>query len=279
MITMSYESGVGARTIDLGTPASCGDPSGLRSRQWTYELGYRNVSDLRYAARELSFSFTGTYQNADALRGCADADAAARKPGTIEVDGWRQRAYIVGQTPEIYQHGRIISAIDVLLLDGFWWREKTKHFVSGLSDSGIDHPYDFNYDLSFSAGRGSIEVETALGAKPCITFYGPCTNPYIALSGLVDGAQWANRYEVDAQALSTQKIVVDARSDTPTAKLIDNQGNASSVFAHAVRDGGRGGGSYAFEQIPHGAFEVAWSGSFAFDIAWRELETEPIWSR
>lgn len=271
MISMSYTSGRDGEVVDLGTPKSFGDPSGLRGRAWSYELKHRSAANLRYAAKEASFSYIGMYPNADELRGIADADIASEKPGTLEIDGWCQTAYIVSHTPAAYQHGTLVSSLGTLLLDGFWWRERSRHFVTGLAEGGLDHDYDHDYDLSYSSGSGSVEVSTRLGARPRITFYGPCTNPYVTIG--------ANRYEVDSQVLSGSKLVLDATGSAPTAKLVDNQGNETSVFSKAVRTGGQGGGSYAFEPLPYGTLDVSWSGSFAFEVAWRELETEPPWSR
>ncbi len=269
MISLEYSPGLGGSAFDLGRPKAIGDPSGLRTSMWSYDLGYRTARKLRSPAREVELSFFGSFANADVLRQTADADIASGKPGTITLDGWSQRAYIVGRTPATYQHGEVISKLRALLLDGFWWRDRTQHYVIGLGTNGLDHEYDHEYDLSHSTGSSQLTVATRLGARPRITFHGPVTNPYIIVGG--------NRYEVDVQVLSGHRCVIDAMGSTPTVMLYDPYGAGQSVFSDAVRDGGLGGGSYAFEPIPYGTHEVSWSGAFAFDIDWRELDTEPPW--
>lgn len=273
MHRVSYVPGTGGEAVGLdGEIAYIGTGTGLRSYEWTYQQFARSVHGFRVKPRTVTVELTAQDSAIDALRDAASADAYAEEAGTLTVDDWSIGCYIVAATAsEALPDGWGAVKLKLLLLDGFWWREKSRHFVTGLSDDGIDHPYDHPHDLSFSAGKGTVNVSTALGAKPRITFYGPCTNPYIVIGD--------NRYEVDVQVLSTQVCVIDATGDTPTVKRVDNQGNAESVFPYAVREGGRGGGSYAFEPLPQGDLQVAWSGAFSFDVAWRELETEPPWSR
>ena len=268
-----YNPGLGGDPVALDGPDAFirwGD--GLRSHEWTRSLSARFVRGLTLGVREVKVVAVAYDDAANTLREVADADVAARTPGTLSVDDtWNIRCYIVeSETAEVYYEAVKLN-MTVALVDTAWWRDKSQHFVIGLAADGLDHSYDHDYDLSHSVGASQVKVETRLGAKPKITFYGPCTNPYITIGG--------NRYEVDVQILSDRKVVIDAQGSTPTVQLIDQYGNAQSVFAYAVRDGGLGGGSYAFEPLPYGTLQVGWSGAFSFDVEWREIDTEPPWDR
>ena len=267
-----YHPGKGGEPINLdGDGIYVGTGGGLRSHEWNRELSVRTLTGASLGMREVEVECICTDDGANALRRAADADLAASAPGTIQVDGeWNMRCYIVESATVDAFRDHVALRLKAALVDRFWWREKSRHFVTGLDASGLDHEYDFEYDLSFSVGSGQVPVDSPQGALPRITFYGPCTNPYVIIG--------SNRYEVDVQVLSDHTCTIDATSSRPTATLADNQGNSQSVFSSAVRTGGKGGGSYAFEPLPHGTNTVQWSGAFAFDVTWHEMDTEPPWA-
>lgn len=269
-----YLPGSGGDAISLdGEIAYIGTGEPLRSYKWDYSLTGHTASGFTMNARTATADLTATDAALDEFRMRAASDAANGTPGTLQVDGWSMGCYVVASSAShAYPDGWGAVEAKLLLLDGYWWKDIEQHFVVGLDTSGLDHDYDHDYDLSHSVGGGRVEVSTGLGAQPCVTFYGPCTKPYI----LVTGANgWSNRYEVDVSVLSGHKCVLDARGHRPTVMLYDEQGNGRSVFSSAVR----GSGNNAFERMPKGPLQVSWSGSFAFTLAWREMETEPPWSR
>lgn len=267
-----YQTGKGVKIPLDDISALIGVGEGLHSFKWNHDTNSRSVRGMRLGLREVSVSCSARPDAADSLRRAFNADCYNETPGQIVVDDeWRMSCYIVSSELDLFTKGRVTLDLTALLLDGFWWREKSRHFVIGLTTDGLNHPYDHEYDLSFSAGKGEIAVDSAIGAPLKLTFYGPCTNPYVIIGG--------NRYEVDVSVQSGSTVVIDAMGDTPTVQMIDVYGNARSVFSSAVRDGGAGGGSYAFEKLPSGSNEVSWSGTFAFTVAWRERDSEWPWSR
>ena len=268
-----YHPGLGGDPICLeGDGAFVGYGGELRSHKWSRNVTGRSVRGMTLGVREVDFDVVAFDAEADALRRACDADVASEKPGTIVVDGeWRMRCYVVeSSTGEAYRD-HVSLKLKAVLVDPYWWRENNYSFVIGLNENGMDFPFDFPFDFSFSSGSGSVEVESSLGAKPKLTFYGPCTNPYVIIGD--------NRYEVDYNVVTGCKVVIDATGDTPTVMHYDQYGNGYSVFPYAVRDGGEGGGSYAFERVKAGSSAVTWSGAFAWSLELRELETEPPWDR
>lgn len=268
-----YLPGIGGDPVGLdGDEIFIGDGEGLHRHARTYELSGKSILGLVLNAQEAAITCTGTHEALDRLRRVTDADASAKRPGTILIDGsWSQRCYVVAsETSEAY-YGHAAVDVTLVMLDGVWSREQSRHFVSGLTEDGLDLPFDFPFDLSFSTGKGSIEVESPSGASPRIVFYGPCVNPYVIIG--------SNLYGVQATVPSGSQAIIDSTTTQPSAVIRDAYGNEQSIFSKAIRDGGIDGGSYAFALLPAGILDVSWSGAFAFDLAWHEHDSEPPWSR
>lgn len=245
---------------------------GLRTHTWSRTLTNKSVRGLTLDSREVEVTIKMTDEKANELRRVADADVTAKLPGTITVDDdWNIRCYIVSsKTSDVYWDW-IECKLTIALVDSYWWRKKQQHFVSGLTEDGLDYPHDYPHDFSFQIGEGRVQVDSKIGALPLIRFYGPCANPYVIIGG--------NRYEVDVTLQSGSTVTIDATTAKPTVMQADAFGNTQSVFSSAVRDGGLNGGSYAFQPLPGGQVEISWSGSFAFDLEWVEKDTEPPWER
>lgn len=263
----------GADPISLdGFNAYIGYGDNLRTHEWSRTFTSKSIRGLTLDAREVDVSVALTDSTANTLRRVADADVASKQPGTLIVDDeWSMRCYIVASKTKEVHYGWIELDLTIALVDSYWWRRKEQHFVSGLSEDGLDYPHDFPFDYSFAIGEGRIEVESLIGALPLIRFYGPCVNPYVTIG--------SNRYEIDVSVPSGSTATIDATTTRPTVTLTDEYGNEQSIFASAVRDGGLNGGSYAFQPFPSGALQISWSGAFAFDIEWVEKDTEPPWER
>ena len=247
----------------------CGAAEDIRSHEWDYATRRRTVYGMGVSVSKRTIEYTADYESANMLRNAADSDLAAETPGMLSLDGWKQRCYIVKNDVKDVHGGRIGGKLTLMLLDGFWWRERSRHFVSGTGSGGIDYEHDYEHDLGFSSGRGVVEVGSVLPSPIKIIYYGPCVNPRVTIAD--------NGYQVDENIPSGSTVTIDALSSSPTVILRDQYGNEQSIFAKAVRDGGQGGGTYAFEKLKSGEHVVIWPGTFAFDVIWREQETEPTW--
>ncbi len=272
MADVTYVTGkTGAELTLESSSTSIEYGGGLRSAAWSYELAARGPRNVTRAARDVKVSCVCSEEDADSILKAFADDVASKTPGMLVVPGdWRQSCYVMAYDGVQYV-SHVGLSLTVTLLDGYWWREQTRELFAQASAGGLDHPYDHPYDLGHQSGRAVIEVGGTGGAAPRITFRGPATNPYVIIG--------SNRYEADESVPSGGRVVIDATAARPTVTLYDRMGNASDVFASAVRDGGPGGGSYAFEDIPCGTHEVTWSGGFGMEIAWREREMVPPWSQ
>lgn len=278
MHRLYYVSSTGERISLDGEGAFVGTAPKLRSRVWTYELGWRSASGITRDAREATLGAFLTASAADRLREQADRDMASAAPGRIEVDGeWYQRAYIAKSEVEtVYGRRAVKAELTVLLLDGAWRREVSAEFYATETEdpSGLDYPHDFEYDYGGSTASRSVTVDGLVPADLKLTVYGPVTNPRVAVS---QGA-FTNVYEVDVEVPGGSRLVVDGSSYPKSIQLIGTYGEVEDKFASGLRGEGAGSGSYCFEPLRPGTSSVAWDGSFGFTMTHYQEEGEPPWS-
>ena len=150
MLDVSYESGAGV-VIALNSGVYVGRPNDLFSREWDYKIGYRALATASRGARKASFkAFFADMAQADAFRRCADADMQKGMPGTLRVEGWFQRCFVVASEVDCIGSGFFMAKLTLVLLDGVWRRESTTAFsqVNWSADyEYLDLPYDLPYDL------------------------------------------------------------------------------------------------------------------------------------
>lgn len=273
MNKLEYQPGIGGQSVQLDGPTSfVGTAENLRSREWEYELGYRDLVSATRPAREVDVTFYAQFPDADAFRRVADADVMAGTPGTfIAQNEWKQRGYVLASQPNSIHYGNLVTDLKIALLDGAWWRLVVQTFMPPEEegeDVYLDYPHDYPYDFMQTSHTGSIESGVLTPSDVYLVIYGPAVNPYIIVGG--------NKYQVNVTVPSGGYLVVDGREKTIVLTLAD--GTTQNAFSYGVRGGGQGGGTYIFEQIPAGVQEVTYSGSFGFDLGWYEEEGEPPWS-
>ena len=274
MNQLEYVPGIGGASVQLDGPSSfVGIAENLRSREWEYDLGYRDLVSATRPAREVDVTFNADYATADELRRVADADVTARTPGIfIAQKEWRQRGYILASQPNDIHYGRLSTELKIALLDGAWWRRVTRSFMPSGSSGGdtyLDYPHDYPYDYQKTSYTGNVTPSVLTPSDVYLVVYGPAVNPYVIVGG--------NRYQVNVTVPSGGYLVVDGREKSIMLTLAD--GTVQNVFSSGVRGGGAGGGTYIFEKVAAGTSEVTYDGSFGFDFGWYEEEGEPPWSQ
>ena len=270
MNKLEYIPGSGGQSIQLDGPTSfVGTAENLRSREWSYELGYRDLVSATRPAREVNVTFFAQFADADAFRHVADADVIAGTPGTFIAQGeWKQRGYVLASSPNSINYGELVTELKIAFLDGAWWRRVVKEFMmdgGGGEGAYLDYPHDYPYDYQKTSYTGSVTPSVLTPSDVYLVIYGPAVNPYVIVGG--------NRYQVNVTIPSGGYVIVDGRGKTINLTLAD--GTVQNVFSSGVRGGGSGGGTYIFEKIPAGTSEVTYDGSFGFDLGWYEEEGEP----
>lgn len=272
MHRLQYVSTAG-ETFDIdGGIAYAGAAEDLRGSKWEYSLGAGSIRSARRAAREvaLDLQFVDSAA-ADAFADAADEDAQ-RGGGWLVIDGWRQRAAIVGRAPSAI-HGRYMrSSFKVVLLDGVWRRSETVEFSPPPSEGGtaLDLPCDLPHDVAAPPTQKTVEVR-ARGTSPVgAIVYGPAASPHFKIAG--------NVYKVDTALSEGDYLVIDPVSSPKRVYKVSAQGVETDCFQLASRGTGEGGGSYIFERLPRGVHEVEWSRAFCFDLILYDERGEAPWS-
>ena len=275
---LTYVSSSGERVSLDGDGAYVGTAPNLRSRKWTYDLGWRSASGISRGAREAKVDAYLTAAVADRLREQADRDMMDSAPGRIEVDGeWYQRAYIAkSDTDTVYGRRAVKAELTVLLLDGAWRREvTTSFFANEVSDgSALDYPHDFEYDYGGSGANRTVTVGGLVPADCKLTIFGPVTNPRVVVSQ----GEFSNTYSAKVTVSGGSRLVIDGSSYPKSIQLIGTYGEVEDRFADGVRGEGAGSGSYCFEPLRPGTSTVSWDGSFGFTMTHYQEEGEPPWS-
>lgn len=271
MLDIVYESGTGA-VIPLNSGIYAGKPNDLFSREWDYKIGYRALASASRGAREVSFkAFFADMAKADAFRRYADTDMQGGTPGTIRVNGWFQRCFVVASEVDGIGDDFFAAKLTLVLLDGVWRRGTTTAFTPVRDSAGyefLDLPHDLPYDLGATTPR-QYAINPGYSNSPAkLIVYGPVVNPSVRLAG--------NLYQVDVTVPEGGYMDVDPLRRTVTVVAAD--GTTMDAFSKAHRGSGAGSGEYIFERVPAGTSEISWDNSFGFDLTLYEEEGEPSWS-
>lgn len=271
MLDIRYESNAGV-SVALNSGVYVGKPNGLFSREWDYKIGYRALVTASRGARKVSFKgFFANMAQADAFRRCADTDMQKGTPGTIHVNGWFQRCFVVASEVDGIGDDFFTAKLTLVLLDGVWRRGTTTAFapVRGSADYGfLDLPHDLPYDLGATTPRQHAINPGYSGSPAKFVVYGPAVNPSVRLAG--------NMYQVDVTVPEGGYMDIDPLRRTVTVVAAD--GSTMDAFSKAHRGSGAGSGEYIFERVPVGTSEISWDNSFGFDLTLYEEEGEPAWS-
>ena len=163
MLDIRYESSAGV-SVALNSGVYVGRPNDLFSREWDYKIGYRALATASRGARKVSFkAFFADMAQADAFRRCADADMQKGMPGTLRVEGWFQRCFVVSSEVDGIGPGFFMAKLTLVLLDGVWRRESTTAF-SQVSWSADYEYLDLPYDLPYDRGNAAAGIRHEPGA-------------------------------------------------------------------------------------------------------------------
>ena len=271
MLDIRYESNTGA-SVALNSGVYVGKPNDIFSREWDYKLGYRALATASRGARKISFkAFFANMVQADAFRRCADTDMQKGTPGTIHVNGWFQRCFVVASDVDNIGDDFFAAELTLVLLDGVWRRGTTTTFMSvqGSADyEFLDIPHDLPYDLGVTPPQQYAINPGYSGTPAKFIVYGPAVNPSVRLAG--------NLYQVDVTVPDGGYMDIDPLRRTVTVVAAD--GTTMDAFSKAHRGSGAGSGEYIFERVPAGTHEISWDNSFGFDLTLYEEEGVPAWS-
>lgn len=241
----------------------------LRSRKWSYTLGYRSLTDLTRPARAVSLSLLCVgHEAADALRRVTDRDMALGTPGTLSFGGWEQRCLVPESSTDTWRPGVMLVELTCCLLDGVWRRLSEAEFRAQPETAGLDYAHDYPHDYAGGRSKTTVDVSGYLGGAVKLTVKGPATDPSVTLGG--------NAYAWSGTVPAGYSLVIDGAAKT--CVLRSEHGVEENALDGLALGSGEGCGEYGFERAPEGISKVSWDGTFAFLLGVYEEEGEPPWS-
>jgi len=226
MNQLEYVPGIGGQSVQLDGPSAfVGIAEEMRSREWDYDLGYRDLVTATRPARTVDVTFHADYDTADTLRRVADADVMARTPGTfVAQQEWRQRGYILASDVNDIHYGRLSTELKVALLDGAWWRLVDKTFM----------PEDTTPTYRSATGKSVTTVEAANVPLHALTVDG---------ESVQDGTPTPSE-PVDVQVVQGVNVVDISQARAQTVSTV------ATVSEDSVRVYTTANGSYRGATIP-----------------------------
>lgn len=248
--------------------------AGIRGRKWSYTLGYRDLTGVARAAREadLEVTYVNDRDMADLTRRLFDADVAARRPGTLEADGWATRVYVTAAEATDIRPALTVQKLTVAMLDGIWRKPMdTRSYIPAEEQEGadLDYPHDYPHDY-LSAGTFQLAYNTLPTPMPFrMVIYGPVTDPRVTIG--------PNTYGLDMDIPAGGHVTIVSIPGQRSITYTSPAGETTNAFAKGIRGTGQDGGRYIFQPIPAGNTSVIWTG-FRFDLTVYLEESEPPWS-
>lgn len=284
---MTYRCGSETSRTLQGRVVNLVDPAGimikrietLRTHAWEVELASRGIKSATLNATSIQLEATcANLTILDEATQLFDSDVASMTDsrtkdtaGTIELDGWSQKALITGIEPSYDPPGPAKYTLTATLLDGVWHKTgETQQFWPNSLQPGLDldYPHDFPHDYLPTA-RTATATNTAVSAMPfTMTIYGPVNNPSITMAG--------NRYELHMNIPSGSYVTINSVPGQRTITMTAENGDTTNVFSKGERGNGQDSGSYIFQPIPPGEHQVQWS-DFGFSLTIIHERSSPAW--
>lgn len=145
----------------------------------------------------------------------------------------------------------------------FWIKEESRTFkprTGSIEESFLDYPYDFPYDF-YSGISGSETWATGFPFKSDfkMTIFGPAANPRILING--------HAYQVFDVIEASEYVVIDSKPGT--VEKTTATGQKINIFDLRNKE------ESVFEELPPGALQISWTGTFGFDLTLYEERSEP----
>lgn len=247
-----------------------------------WEWGKSSASSPVSQAREMDATLTAKSRaqlaDLESLLALCERDAEEGSPGTLSVDGWECRCYLLkGELAALSGCWRGYSV--TLYAPEPWWRRETLFELRPNSGGEVVNKW-LAYPYAYAHGYGStLSMGTYIdvpGPLPCdlrLVVYGPATNPRVTVG--------ENTYGADVEVPDGGMLVVDPAKkrsmNGDSVVLVGRYGDVRDVFAKRLK-GQKGSGTYIFEQVPPGPQQVSWPQGFGVDLYTQERRAHLPWT-
>ena len=250
----------------------------IKGNAWGYSFENSSIQYIRREGREedLDVKFINISDAKRAIN-IFDYDCSKLKPGTLKIDDWQQQVYIINCELSDQFNEYVSATMKVILLNGYWIREKIYHLEDFpiIPSDDLDYPHDYMHDYAPRQAQGQmINIESTTGAQVGIVFYGQCNNPYLTITNL----DFLNTYMVNSSCGASDKIVINPYGRYEKGESVyklDFFGKKTNLFSEREK-GSEGSGTYIFEKLPEGKYFVSWRKDKKVDLyIFEEMGTPP----
>lgn len=275
---MFYTSATTGETVSLNTDGLFfGTALEMRGYEFDATVNLFGISDVMLKPVSTNVEVT-VYDRTewDILRRLAVRDTINNTPGTFTVldklgNKWLRKGNISADSLRKLPADVLTTSMKVNLY-GYWEKQTlipcTRNTVE---DTGgmLDYPYDYPFDYGYGDMSTTLSVGGGVPAHATIRIYGHCVNPRIRIG--------ANMYGVDTTVGVGERLDIDTYDKT-IIRTVVGATDVCTIDEYPNRvKGNENTGTYVFQPIPIGQWDVSWSGSFSFEILLREQEVETPW--
>ena len=273
-VDFKYENNAGD-VLDFASGELYADPQSLL--EWALSANTSNNVLRGFSAKTGSSTLTcavpisdSAMEMRDKLHDVPSYDLENSTPGKIYLNDWYKACYVSGASIEQWRKSTGFAMFSLTVTnteDDYWYRDTEYNYDPNLLSAGedLDYAHDFAHDYSYGRQLKTVINENYLPSDILIRIYGETSNPSVTLGG--------NTYSVNVELLEGERLEIDTRDKT--VLHYDQTGASTSVFANIEGEYMTGSGSYIFEKLSSGEYEVSWSQEFAFDVVVHEKRLVP----
>lgn len=268
MIPIKYQNNRGDSVDLYGNGVVC-SPTEILA--WDLDANDLNGRISSFSTGVVSNSLNIATYSAQARQRLFDIPAYDRedmRPGRLYVGEWYLSGYITGASVENWWDDRGLAKYELTFTtDDRFWKRDTEYIYTERKDggSGLDFPYDFEFDYGYAPSTVVVQNENYLPADVLIRMYGEVDRPAVEIGG--------NEYAVDVHLNRGDYVEIDTHEKTVTVHRLD--GTKENAFENIQGEYMEGSGSYIFQRVGTGINDVVWSGLFDFDVVLTERRREP----
>lgn len=255
--------------IEFGSGDYFLNESELHDYSWSYSSDNDVMADFRRAVTSKSLPIVISGKNNIELKNrffaIVETDVLSGHKGALWYGNYYYSCYVIQSKKSNYINvdGSLTVNLTVATDTPYWVKEITTQFRSGGSADGLSYTKQYAYRYTDYNTRYTVTNNTLAAAPFRMVIYGPCENPEIWI-----GSQ---RYRINITLAEGEFIELTAFEKSKTVVKTDASGTQTNCFNAREKT------IDVFEPIPTGTFEVAWDGSFAFDLIVCDRRSEPPW--
>lgn len=271
---IKYINHLGEEIAFDGSERIFADYNDLRDYSWNYDsdsdiisnLNRKGVTKKSLPVKIVAATAERGIEIRNRLYSVTDKDAMNGKFGRLCIGEYYMKCCISGAKKSSYLYLReyIETELEVITDDPYWVKEiKTQFRPNSGGADGLAYSKQYAYRYTDYNTRYTVTNNTLAAAPFRMTIYGACENPEIWI-----GSQ---RYKVNITLADSEYLELTAFEKSKTIVKTGASGTQTNCFNAREKS------INVFEPIPTGTFEVAWDGSFAFDLIVCDRRSEPPW--